>query len=87
MNTIQQSFVSAHTVLYFNTAPTLPTRRLHYEDPPLAILVPKNAHAASLVAGFGSQMVQDMRQPMSASFVQLYCVSSLVVFCEIFHKN
>jgi hypothetical protein len=69
-----------NTVQYFNTALTSPKQRLHYEDLPLNILAPKNAHAASQVAGFNSQMVQDMRQPMSASFVQPYCVSFFVVF-------
>jgi hypothetical protein len=77
---IEKQFFSAYTVQYFNTTPTFPTQRLHYEDLPLTIFAPKNAHAASQVAGFSSRMVHDVRQPMSASFVQPYCISSFVVF-------
>jgi hypothetical protein len=68
---IQKQFVSAHTAQYFNTAPTLPTQRLHYEDLPLAILVQKTQTLYRRLLGSVPQMVQDMSQPMSASFVQL----------------
>jgi len=87
MNTIQKQFVSAYTVQYFNTTPTLQTQRLHYEDLPLTIVAPKNAQPALQVAGFSSQMVQDMRQPLSASFYSPTVFLPLLYFCEIFRKN